>query len=274
MGTVFGAMAYYGYMTPHEGFPRARAAALRALELDKNLADAHVTLGLERLFYGWDWPAAEASLTRAVELDPDLALAHMIYSIFYITSLRFDEAMASARRARALDPLSPFVNMGVAWVHHFAGRPAEAAREAKDVLIMRPGLEEASNTLITAYESLGRFEEAAELLNQHRFWGFSLDGRALVAALHRGGTEAYWHERIAQMERHGDMPAFVNAAFATAWCHLGVYDKALVYIERMVEAHVGGTVFIGVDGILSKMRGIPRFDEILRRIGAPQPQKA
>ena len=274
LGTVFGAMGYYGHMAPHDGFPRARAAALRALELDPRLADAHVTIGLERLFYGWDWQAAEAALKHALELDPDLALAHMIYCIFFITSGRFDEAMASARRARALDPLSPFVNMGLAWVHHFAGRPADAARESKDVLALSPGLEEAGNTLITAYESLGRYEDAAAQLDRQRFWGMTLDGATLLTAFNRGGPEAYWRERLAQMGRHQDAPAFVNAAFATAWCHLEDYDQALNYVERMVDAHVGGAVFIGVDRTLAKMRGIPRYDAVLRRVGSPLAQKA
>ncbi|MBA2257537.1 MAG: hypothetical protein H0W18_01440, partial [Acidobacteria bacterium] len=111
-------------------------------------------------------------------------------------------------------------------------------------------------------------------LDRQRFWGMTLDGATLLTAFNRGGPEAYWRERLAQMGRHQDAPAFVNAAFATAWCHLEDYDQALNYVERMVDAHVGGAVFIGVDRTLAKMRGIPRYDAVLRRVGSPLAQKA
>jgi tetratricopeptide (TPR) repeat protein len=275
LGNAFGALSYYGHMAPHDGFPRARAAALRALELDSRLADAHVPLALERLFYAWDWPGADAALNRALELDPESAIAHEIRSIFNISCGRFDEALAGAKRARALDPLSPFINMGVAWVHHFAGRPADAARECLDVLAMKPGLEEAGNILISAYESLGRFEDAAALVCRQRCWGMSLDGTLLLQAFRRGGREGYLRDRIEQMERATPAPPpAASFAFAICYTRLGELQKALDHLERMVEHRAGRAVFLGVDQSLSPLRGNPRFEAILKRIGAPQPQMA
>ncbi|MBA2301857.1 MAG: protein kinase, partial [Acidobacteria bacterium] len=178
LGNAYGALSYYGLIVPTEGFPRARAAALRALELDANLADAYVTLGLERLFFGWDWTAADEAVTSALRLDPDSALAHAVQSLVLVTRGRFDEAMIATRKARSLDPLSPFINLGVAWVHHFAGRNEDTVRELLDLLALKPGLEEAGNILIAAYEALGRFEEAAAIISRQRCWGLSLDGAA------------------------------------------------------------------------------------------------
>jgi serine/threonine protein kinase len=272
LGDAFGALSYYGVMAPQDGFPRARAAALRALEIDDRLAHAHVTIALERLFYAWDWPGAAGALERALELDPDSALAHEIHSIFNISCGRFDEALAGARRARALDPLSPFINMGVAWVLHFAGRPLEAVRELRDVLALKPGLEEAGNILIAAYESLGRFEEAAVLIAQQRCWGFTLDAPALLEAHGRGGAEAYWRERLAQMERSPATPPSTSYAFAIVHCHLGEFDPAISYLERMVDNRVGRSAFIGIDGILTAMRGLPRYEALVSRVGSPLPQ--
>lgn len=274
LGNAFGALAYYGYMAPHEGFPRARAAAERALQLDANLADAYVTLGLERLFYGWDWTAAEASLQEALRLDPSSALAHAVRSLVLITSGRFDEAMAATRRARALDPLSPFINLGVAWVHHFAGRRQEAVRELLDILSLKPGLEEAGNILIATYEALGRFEDAAALVSRQRCWGLSLDGPALLAAYHRGGSTAYWRERLAQMQRQAGEPPAVSYTFAVAHVSLGELEEAIDHIERMVEHHVGGCVFVAIDPGLTSLRGIPRYDALVKRVGAPLTQMA
>ena len=274
LGDAFGAMSYYGYMSPQEGFPRARAAALRALEMDRNLADAHVTLGLERLFFGWDWPAAEAALNEALRLDPESALAYSVRSLVLITSARFDEAIAASRTARTLDPLSPFISMGPVWACHFAGRREETLRELQDVLTMRPGLEEAGNVLINTYEALGRFPEAAEQISRQRCWGLTLNGPVLLETYERGGATAYWRTRLAQMEAQGDPRPALSFAFAITHTYLEEFDRAIDHLERMVANHVGGSVFIGVDPVLTRMRGMPRYDEIVRRVGAPLPQMA
>lgn len=272
LGNAYGALAYYGVVRPSEGFPKALAAAERALEIDERLSDAHVVIGLERLFYAWDRTAAEAAIEKAVALDPDSAIAYAVKSLVLISSHRFEEALKAARHARSLDPLSPFINMGVAWVYHFWGRPAEAVRELQDVLAFRPGLDEAGNILITSFESLGRFEEAAALVDKQSCWGMALDGTALVAAYRRGGPEAYWRERLVQMNKGGEPPVFASFSFATVHCHLGEFDQAVDHLERMVDAHAGGTVFISVENTIARLRGFPRYDALLTRIGAPQRQ--
>jgi serine/threonine protein kinase/tetratricopeptide (TPR) repeat protein len=273
LGQAYGAMSYYGLMRPAEGFPRARAAALRALEIDDRLPDAHVVIGLERLFWGWDWEAAERALKRALELAPDSALGHAVFSLWLITTHQFDEALASARRARALDPLSPFISMSVPWVHHFSGNATEAIREVEDVLGLRPGLAEGANILVTSYEALGRFEEAAAGLERVPHYGLQLDGAALLDAYRRGGAEEYWRARLVQM-RALNPPVFANFAFALAHIQLGEFDRALDYLEEMVDAHAGGCVFIGVEQVMTRMRGMARYEALLKRIGAPQPQTA
>lgn len=274
LGNAFGALAYYGHVAPQDGFPRARAAALQALEFDDRLADAHITLALERLFYAWDWPGADAAVERAMALDPDSAIGHEVRSIWYISCGRFDEAVAAARRARALDPLSPFINMGVAWILHFFGRPLEAIRELLDVLALKPGLEEAGSILIAAYESLGRFDEAIAVIAQQRCWGFTLDAPALIAAHGRGGAEGYWQERLAQMRRTPSLPPTMSYVLAVVYCRLGEWDMALDHLERMVDNRVGRSVFIGVDASFKCLRGLPRFEALVSRVGAPQPHTA
>ena len=272
LGNAFGALSYYGLMTPHDGFPRARAAALRAIEIDDRLADPHVTIGLERLLYGWDWPAADAALTRALELDANSALAHEVKSIYLISCGRFDDALVEAQRARALDPLSPFINMGVAWVHHFAGRREDAIRECLDVRSMTPGHVEAGNILIGCYEALERFEEAAALIKQQPCWGMALDGGSLLRAFQRGGREKYLRERVAQMEIAPTPPPATSFAFAICYAHLGEFDKAIEHLDRMVTHRAGGSIFIGIDPSLAPLRGLPRYEAIVKRVGAPQPQ--
>jgi eukaryotic-like serine/threonine-protein kinase len=268
LADAYGAMAYYGYVAPQDGFPRARAAAERAIALEPDLAEAHVSLGLERFFWGWDWSGAERDLLRAIKLNPKLATAHSVYGLFLCTCGRFDEALAEARLARELDPLSSFVNMGVAWVHHFAGSDLAAAEEAIRLRAATPDLEEAGNVLITSYDALGRHEEAIRVIAQQRCFGMPLDAEQLLQALRTGGPRAYWQKRLELMDGAGAGP---HVYFAYAIIHklLGNDEKAMDYLEKMVEAHVGGVVFIGIDPVLSGLRGNRRYDALTRRTGLP-----
>ena len=261
---------------PGEGFPRAGAAARRAVELDPDLADSHVTLGIERLFWGWDWPAAERELQMAIRLNPKLALAHSVYGLVLGTCGRHEEAKEHVLHARELDPLSLFINAGVSWMHHFAGRPADAAREALKTREIVPGFEEAGNVLISSYETLGEYEKAAELITQQRCWGVAFDGRALAEAFRSGGATGYWRKRLELMESVATAaPApMINFAFAIVLHNVGRFDDALDHVERMVDLHIGGCVFLGVDPGLRALHGQPRFEAVLKRIGVPLRQKA
>jgi eukaryotic-like serine/threonine-protein kinase len=276
LGDAFGAMAYYGFVPPGEGFPRAGAAARRAVELDPDLADSHVTLGIERLFWAWDWPAAERELQMAIRLNPKLALAHSVYGLVLGTCGRHEEAKEHVLHARELDPLSLFINAGVSWMHHFAGRPADAAREALKTREIVPGFEEAGNVLISSYEALGEYEKAAELISQQRCWGVAFDGKALADAFRDGGGDGYWRKRLELMELVASAaPApMINFAFAIVLQNVGRFEEALDHVERMVDLHVGGCVFLGVDPGLRGLHGQPRFEAALKRIGVPLRQTA
>ena len=133
--------------------------------------------GIERLFWGWDWPAAERELQTAIRLNPKLALAHSVYGLVLAVGGRDEEALQEVIAARELDPLSLFINVGVAWIHHFAGRVSDAMREALKTREIFPGFEEAGNVLISSYEALGRYEDAAAVIAQQRCWGVTFDGR-------------------------------------------------------------------------------------------------
>ncbi len=267
LGDAFGAMAYYGHIVPAEGFPRAAAAAHRSLELDPDVADPHITLGIERLFWRWDWPAAEQELQTAIRLNPKLALAHSVYGLVLAVAGRHDEALKEVLYARELDPLSLFINVGVAWIHHFAARPADAMREALKAREIFPGFEEAGNVLTSSYEALGRYEEAAAIIAQQRCWGISLDGVALLDAYRKGGPQGYWRRRLEMMEElSSTAPPIVHFARAVVHRYLDQTDEALHHVERMVEEHIGGCVFLGVDPSLAPLRDHPRYQAALKRV--------
>ena len=268
LGDAFGVLSYYGRMAPADGYPRARAAAARAIELDPELAEPHVTNASAALFWEWNWPDAEHELRQALALNPRLAPAHVVHALYLSTCRRLDEALREAETARELDPLSIFSNMAVTWVHHFAGRHEQAAREAIRTREIVPGLEDAGNLLISSYEALGRLDEAARLIAAQPAWGVPLDGVALGDALAAGGPEAYWQAKLRLIDASpmaetplADYPRMLVHA------HQGNYELALDRIDRMVDARVGGCVFLAVDPFLTPLRGHPRYEAALKRLG-------
>ncbi len=265
LGHAYGALAYYGVITPSEGFPRARAAAQRALELDPRLAEAYATVALERLFWGWDWKAAGDAYERAMTLDPEQPIVLVMYSLYCSTAGKHEQALELALKARKLDPLSPFVGMGVGWANHFAGRHEVVVREMTELLMLHPGATEAGNLLVASFNDLGRHEEALAIHAKQPCWNVAFDAEALRAALKAGGAVAMYREQLDQMYRKGPLPASLGFAFAILHLKLGEVDRALEHLERMVDEHAGGVVFLGVDPCLSLLRGNPRFDSLLAR---------
>jgi serine/threonine protein kinase len=268
LGDAFGAMAYYGYIAPADGFPRAAAAARRALELDPDVADAHVTLGIERLFWGWDWTAAEHQLQTAIRLNAKLAVAHSVYGMILAVEGRHDEAVKEALYGRELDPLSLFINVGVAWAHHLGGHPADAMRECLKAREIFPGFQEAGNVLTSTYEALGRYEEAAAIIAQQPLWGLPLDSAALLDAFHERGPQGYWRKRLELLDAISETaPPMIHYARAVVHRYLNETDAALHHVERMADEHLGGCVFLGVDPNLAPLRDHPRYQAVLKRVG-------
>jgi len=274
LGDAFGAMAYYGVIAPADGFPRAAAAARRAIELDPAIADAHVALAMERLFWGWEWPAAEREIQTAIRLNPKLALARSVYALMLAVVGRDADALREALLGRELDPLSLFVHVGVAWVHHFAGRPEDAIREALKARQIVPGFEEAGNVVASSYDALGKYEEAAAIIAQQPCWGVRMDGHALAEAFRAGGAKAYWRKRLELMPDPATVPPLVHYGRAIVHRYLDETDEALHHVECMVEAHLGACVFLGVDANLAVLRSHPRYQEALRRVGVGPQQMA
>src|SRR5688500_14644777 len=157
--------------------------------------------------------------------------------------------------------------MAVVWTHHFAGRYEEAIREAKRTREIVPTLEEAGNVMIASYEAMGRLEEAAALMSTQRFWNVTFDGARLLDALTRGGPRAYWEERLAQLDGAVPPPPGLHFGRAIVFHYLGDIERQLEATERMVDEHVSGSVFIGVDRTLAAMQGHPRYEALLKRVG-------
>jgi len=151
------------YLPPLEAGPKAKAAAMKALELDGTLPLAHASLGRVHLFYDWDWPGAEQEFLRSLELNPNLPEAHLGYSQYLASIGRFDKAIEQARIAFALDPLSVNARfVALSTTFHVTRRYQETLQECRKVKELPPNFTEPFGEEAFVYARLGQFQEAAQ----------------------------------------------------------------------------------------------------------------
>ena len=154
------ALGYFSYLNPNDVFPRAKAAADKALELDPTLAEAHASLGYYNLYYAWDWKESEKEFRRAIALNPNYATAHDWYSVYLLAMGRPEEAMVEIRRAQQLDPLSPLINTEIGFQFYYDKRYDEAIQQLRNTLQTDPKFPLAHLWLGRAYQQKGMYEEA------------------------------------------------------------------------------------------------------------------
>jgi TolB-like protein/Tfp pilus assembly protein PilF/predicted Ser/Thr protein kinase len=262
----------FGRVPPGDAMPRAEAAALKALELDDTLAEAHTSLALVRLFYRWDWPGAEREFQRAIELNPNYAHAHHGYAILLALTRRNEESVAEARRALETDPLSLPVNNIVGMMLQLAHRYDEAIEQYRKTLELDPRFAMAASGLADAYESKGLEKEAIE---QHlKAAVLSGESRVQVQELRRAsereGLSGYHEQRArARIAAKWDGWHWVTPEIAHAHAVLGHRDEAMRWLEKAYEARSGSLPWIDADQ-WEEMRSDPRFQDLLHRIGRPR----
>jgi TolB-like protein len=260
----------YGVSFPAEAYPRARSAALRALALDSTLGNAHATLGVVRAEYEYDWLEAERELRRAIALDSGYATAHQWYAEF-LSSMggRDAEARREAGRAVALDPLSSIVQVDQAVTLARGRHLDEAIDVLRRVLETNPGFLHAHNTLGWVYAGAGRLQEAAAELETavRASNGRSGYGRLAWVYGRLGRTDSALAITRSLIERFRREQVFPYAV-ALGYAGVGDRDRALDWLERAADAHDPNiALFLGTDPLLDSLRGEPRFQRLLRRIG-------
>jgi len=250
--------------------PRAAAAAIQALQLDPELAEAHAALGFVK-HYDWDWEGAEKELRRAIELNPSYALAHIFYADFLMSRRRFDEAVAEERRAEELDPLSPVVLTNVGWVLAWSGRPREAMERYHKALALDPNYVQAHWRLGVLHRDEGRFEEATAALETAvaltQRGPSTVAGLATIYALagRKPEAEGLLEELRAQASRRYVSPYAISHVYVV----LGDRDRAFEWLEKAYQERSNGIAYLVVDPVLAPLRGDPRFRSLAQRAGLP-----
>jgi TolB-like protein/Flp pilus assembly protein TadD len=248
-----------------EGMPKAKAAVLRALELDDTQGQAHAGLGWVAFTFDWDWEASERHFRRALELSPSLLFASNGYPYQLVTRGRHEEAIAEARRAAALAPLDPLTRAMLVEVNLLARRYDDALAENRRIFEIDPTHRFAYRDLARTCEALGRYDEAIDAWE--RFGLPSEIASASRSALSREGAKGYLREALRLLRA---VPGTRRTTLAVVYARLRERDEAFAELERAYASREGGLVFLRVEPGWDPIRDDPRFDDLVRRIGIPE----
>lgn len=274
LANAYSFAGYFGIMPPTEAFPLSNMEAEAALALDPKSSEALVARGMSWLIYEWDWDRARDDLTLALELSPNSSLVHWAYTE-YLTVVDSSLALDSALHALSLDPLSlPIMNL-VAFTYLNQGMFAEAIQMDQEILAMDPGFAAAHWNLGVIHMLHGRFEEAIEELDQSvEYSGGMPPTLAIQAYTHtRSGDEATALAILAELEVRRKSPerGYVSPMLiASVYEGLGRTDEALNWLEQAITERDGWLVFMNSFPGFESLRGEPRFENILRRVGLPE----
>ena len=257
-------------LSPQDAFPKARAAATKALALDDTLGEAHASLAFALDLYGWDWDAAETEYRQAIKLNPGYATAHQWYSWHLIMMGRNNDAMFELRKAQGLDPLSLIISADIADALCVAHLYDEAVQQSKKTLEMDPNFAIGHYELGQAFaqkhmhnEAIAEFQRAIELSGHSAAFDSNL---AYVYAVSGRKEEAM---KIAKdLEARHDQSPSVDADIALIYVGLGDQDQAMIRLNKAYEARFKASILLRP--AFDPIRSDARFQDLLHRIGLPR----
>jgi len=263
----YGLISGYNLTPRTESMPKARAAALRALQIDDRLAEAHSSLALIAELYDWDWQTAEKEFRRAIELDPNYATAHHWYAEYLGNQGRFDEAFAESERARRLDPLSLIIAADNGAILYFSRQYDPAIEKFRAVLEMEPNFPRA-HMVDSAYVQKGMYADALADIEKWRrvqdgplIWGY------LAYVYGRSGQRLRAQHELEKLEQFSRRRPMDPGPILLAHIGMGNKDEAFAWFEKAYLAHSGMLTTLKVEPIYDPLRNDPRFADLLRRVG-------
>jgi TolB-like protein/Tfp pilus assembly protein PilF len=264
-----------GFRWPAEVFPQAKAAAIKALEINPSLAEAHTSLAAVMKAYEWDWQGAEKEFRRAIELNPNYSTAHQFYGELLECEGRFDEAVTELKRARELDPFAPRIHAILAWVLYLARRYEEGLAEIQKGLEVDPY--HAALFVVRGWiylqkgmyaEAMADYQQAERLLPGPHYPRLGL-ARSYAASGKKAEARKVLDELSALSKRQYVMPSLMAAAYA----ELGDKEKTFLWLDKAYE---GRDAWLGLtvksEPAFDPLRDRPRFQELVARMNFP-PEK-
>jgi TolB-like protein/DNA-binding winged helix-turn-helix (wHTH) protein/Tfp pilus assembly protein PilF len=264
--------AIVGTVPSHDVAAKAKAAALRALELDNKLAEAQTSLATVNFNYDWDWDAAGTGFKRAIELNPSYATAYQRYSLYLMAMGRSRESIAEMDRARELDPLSISMHFSYGWRLYMGRRYDEAIQQLKNTLEMDPNFALPRMVLGESYEQKGSYDQAiaelqkAAIISHQSPPVLGALGHVYATSGRKIEAEKVLHQLMDQSKKQYVSPFYVASIYAG----LRQDEKAMDWMEKAYEDRSNSVIFMKVDPQLDTLRSSPRFQRLMQRLALPQ----
>jgi serine/threonine-protein kinase len=256
-----------GYLAPSDAWPKAKAAAMQALNIDDTLPEAHTSLALVKEHYDWDWSGAEREFKRAIELNPNSAAAHLWYGDFLANSGHLDEGMNELKRAQELDPMSLIINTMMGWQYYLSRQYDLSVDQLRKVLDIDQKFAPARRILERVYSQMGKQKESVA----EREKIVSLSGSPELAASIEedfsksgyNGVLRSWLDGMMVISKYSYVSSY---DIAQIYARMGEKDKTLTWLEKAYGEHDSGLVSLAVDPLFDNVRSEPRFRDLLRRL--------
>jgi TolB-like protein/Tfp pilus assembly protein PilF len=265
-------LSEYGALPPTEAFPKAKEASVKALEKDKTLAEAHVSLAFARMYFDWDFPRAELEYQQAIELNPSYATAHHFRALNLMAMGHTELAIAEMKNAQALEPLSLIINTNLGWMLYFARQYDQAIEQYQKTLEMDKNFYPARFRLGQAYLQAGSIEaavkefEQAVTLSERKARPLGLLGYAYGLSGNRTGAKRMLEE-LNELSR---MRYVSSLEIARIHLALGEKDQVFDCFNRAVEEREGWLIWVKLEPSFDSLRSDSRYTELLRHMGLPQ----
>jgi len=271
----FSLIGLWGFHPPKEIYPKAKAAAKKALEIDESLSEAHNSLGFVNAFYDWDWHTAECEFKNAIELNPKYATAHSWYSLYLAAMGRLDESIDEQKRALELDPLSLIINAMMGTFFMFAGKYSDAVDQLQRTIEMDPNF-------LNAYIFLGQTYTVMEWKGLGNYYTKSIKAFEKAMSLSGGMTYVLGHlgmsyslagqkddarKILHQLKKVGKEKYVSPEQFFHVFHGLSEQDKALGYLEKMYEERVSLLSLYNVWAMTENIRHTPTYKAIMKKMG-------
>jgi TolB-like protein/Tfp pilus assembly protein PilF len=264
-------LGFLSYLSPAESFPVAERHARRAIELNPSLAEAHASLAYARFYYRWDWSGAEEAFKRSLQLNPRYAVAHQWYSVFLLATGRPADGFREILLAQESDPLSLAINTDVGFHHYYNRRYDSAVKQLTAVLEMRSEFPPAHLWLGRTYQELKMYPEALEqyrrVSDKLGDWPVAVAARGYVNGI--SGRTADAKEDLANLGRQAETRFVTAYGVALIYASLGEKDLAFAWLEKAFAERSHWLVWLRLDPRWDPIRGDPRFEEMLSRVGLP-----
>lgn len=261
--------APYSTLKPSEAFPKAEAAARKALELDSTLAEAHVSLGYSRMVYEWNYPEARKEFETALQLRPSYATGHQFYG-YYLTAMGHpDDAITERKKALELDPISPLLHSALGEAYYHARRFDVTIAQNRQALELDPSYAIALVNIGRAYEQMGMHQQARDAFQ--KILSFVPEDPAILALLGHeyavSGDKASANKTLQKLTELSHKKYVPAVYFAVMYIGLNNKNNAFQWLDKAYEERCEYLVYLGSEPLADPLRDDPRFAKLLARLG-------